>query len=707
MAQWMPLEKRKYVGKKIPRTDGPAKVCGTAKYAYDIVLPGMLYGRILRSPHPHAYIKNVDLSAARKHPGVKAMIDLNKYTVRYQGDEIAAVAATSMDIAEEALRLIRVEYQRLPHVATEQDAMAENAPRVFERGNVAWDNAGDKETVEKILAASAHVVEDEMYTQVQVHNCLEPHGCVALWEGDDKLKVWISTQAVHGNRGDFASLFDIPEENVEIICEYMGGGFGSKFPIGVEGKVCARLARQAGRPVKLMLTRKGEYLAVGNRPSALMHLKLGCDSAGKITGMWQESHGTGGIGSGAGMPLPYVYHVPKGAYYKKHGSVRINAGSARPQRAPGHPQAEFGMDIIVDQLAYKAGIDPVEFRIINDPNETRKRQYKIGAERIGWEQKFNKVPGSAAGHKKRGVGLGVGRWGGGGARSTKVTVEIFPDGRVTATTGTQDLGSGVRTLIHQITADALGISMDWVTPRIGRSSYPPSTASSGSITTGSVTPAVKNTCDSAKKQLYEKVAAALGVSPDDLEGANGVIRARSDSGKSVKWKEACALLQGQQISVTDGWVEGLSSSGVAGVQFAEVEVDVETGRIKPVKVVAVQDFGLCINRITSLSQINGAIIMGLSWALSEDRTLDPNTGTMVNPNMENYKLAGTMEMPEFDIVIDEQPERGVIGLGEPPRVPTAGALANAVYNACGARVTRMPMTPDVVLAALKKGGAAR
>ncbi len=705
MAEWMPLKNRNYVGKRIPRTDGPEKVCGTAKYAYDIVLPGMLYGRILRSPHPHAYIKNIDLSRAKNHPGVKAVIDLNKYTVRYQGDEIAAVAATSADVAEEALRLIKVEYQQLPFVSTEEEALAENAPRVFEKGNVAWERAGNKDEVEKILAASAHVADDEMYSQVQVHNCLETHGCVAQWEGEDKLKVWMSSQGIHGNRGDFASLFEIPEENVEVICEYMGGGFGSKFSIGVEGQLCARLARMAGKPVKLMLNRKDEFLSLGNRPSARMHLQLGCDSSGKITGMWQESYGTGGIGGRAGVPLPYVYQVPKGAYYKKHGHVRINAGTAKAQRAPGHPQAAFGMDIIVDQLAYKAGIDPIEFRIMNDPNETRQRQYKIAAERIGWERKFNKVPGSGDGHKKRGVGVGVCRWGGGGARSTKVTVEIFPDGRVTASTGTQDLGTGVRTMIHQITADALGISMDLVTPRVGRTTYPFSTGSGGSVTTGSVTPALVNTCDGALRQLYEKVAAALGVAPDSLEGNHGVISVRGDSGKSMKWKEACSLLQGQPISVTDGWIEGLNSSGVAGVQIIEVEVDVETGRIKPIKVVAIQDFGLCINRLLSLSQINGAIIMGLSWALSEDRTMDPGTGTMVNPNMENYKLAGTMEMPEFDVIIDEQPERGVIGLGEPPRVPTAGALANAVYNAIGARVTRMPMTPDVVLEALKKGGA--
>jgi len=705
MSTWKPLEKMKYVSKDVPRTDGPDKVSGSAKFTQDIVLPGMLYGAILRSPHAHAYVKNINLSAAEKHPEVKAVLDLEKYTVRYYGEEIAAVAATSLDAAEEALDLIKVEYEELPYVVTEEDAMKEDAPRISEQGNVRWNQRGDKEKVEQILASSAHTAEETIRTQVQVHNTLETHSVVAQWE-DGKLKAWISTQAVHGTRDDFAKLFELDQDKVETICEYMGGGFGSKFPIGVEGAVCARLAKAAGSPVKLMLPRKDEYLAVGNRPSAIMHLKLGCDSRGEITGYWQESYGTGGIAGGAGVPLPYIYHVPEGTIYRKHGDVRINAGTARPQRAPGHPQAEFGMDIIMDKLAEEAGIDPLEFRLLNDPNETRQRQYKIGAEKIGYSEKRKKVPGSDKGPLKRGIGIGSGRWGGGGARSTKVQIDIFPDGKVKVATGTQDLGTGIRTLVHQVTADTLGIPMEYVTPIIGRSSLPFSTASGGSITTGSVTPAVKNTCDTALAKLFEKVAAALGVSQDDLVCEDGIISSRSDSSKSIKWKEAAALLQNQVLSVTDGWAEGLSSSGVAGCQFIEVEVDVETGRVRPVKVVAVQDFGLAVNTLTARSQITGAIIMGLSWALTEDRLMDPNTGRMVNPNMENYKLAGPMEMPEFDVTIDHQPERGVIGLGEPPRIPTAGALANAVYNATGARVTRMPMTPDVVLEALaNKGGA--
>jgi xanthine dehydrogenase YagR molybdenum-binding subunit len=403
--------------------------------------------------------------------------------------------------------------------------------------------------------------------------------------------------------------------------------------------------------------------------------------------------------------MPYIFQIPDEAFYFRHAHVKINAGTARAQRAPGHPQAAFITDQTIDLLAHAAGMDPIEFRILNDPSKTRQRQYRIGAERIGWSQKWNKVPGSSKGPKKRGLGIGTGQWGGGGARSTKVTVDIFPDGKVNVSTGTQDLGTGIRTLLHQVAADTLGISMDLVTPQIGLSTYPFSTASGGSITTGSVTPAVKNACDVARGQFFQKAAAALGVSAEELTCEDGVIFSTKDAAKKLKWKEACALLQGQVLSVTDGWIDGLSSSGVAGCQFCEVEVDVETGRVKPIKVVAVQDFGLCLNTLTSRSQIVGAIVMGLSWALLEDRTMDPSTGTMVNPNMENYKVLGNMEVPEMDVVIDNMPERGVIGLGEPPTIPTAGALANAIYNAIGVRITGMPITPDKVLAALaRKGG---
>jgi xanthine dehydrogenase YagR molybdenum-binding subunit len=707
MAKWKPWDQMKYIGKDVPRTDGRVKVTGAATYTQDIRLPGMLYGMILRSPHAHAYVRSIDLSRAEAHPEVNAVLNLNKYTVRYYGEEVAAVAATTPDAAEEALDLIKVVYQKLPYAVTEEEAMAENAPRIHEEGNVASSESGDKQKVEEIISKSAYVIEDTIRTQVQVHNTLETHSCVAHWEDKDKLKVWISTQAVHGTRDDFAKLFELDQDKVETICEHMGGGFGSKFPIGVEGSVAARLARATGKPVKVALSRKEEYLAVGNRPSSVRKTKLACDSTGKLTAIMEETYGTGGIAGGAWFPSLYIYHVPDEGIYRKHSNIRINAGASRPQRAPGHPQGNFGMEILMDELAEKAGIDPLEFRLLNDHDEARQRQYKIGAERIGWYERRNKVPGSGNGPAKRGLGVSSCRWGGGGAKSTIVQVDIYPDGKVKVSTGTQDLGTGSRTLVHLTCAEELGVPLEYVSPDIGRSSLPFSTASGGSITTASITPAVKNASDKALATFFETVAPALGVNPEDLTCEDGVIYVKNDRSRSIKWKEAAALLQNRVLSVQDGWSEGLSSSGVAGCQFAEVEVDVETGRIRPIKIVAVQDFGMPMNKLTSRSQINGGIIMGISWALCEDRTMDPNTGLMVNPNMENYKLAGTLETPEIEMIIDEMPERGPIGLGEPPRVPTAGALANAVYNATGARVCRMPMTPDVVLEALAEKGGAR
>ncbi|MCE5269724.1 xanthine dehydrogenase family protein molybdopterin-binding subunit [bacterium] len=699
------MDKMKYVGHDIPRTDGPEKVNGSARYSQDIVLPGMLYGLIVRSPRPHAYIEHIDFTKAAKLPGVATVLNLNKYTVRYVGEEILALAAESMDIAEDAAALVEIKFRDLPFVVSEEAAMKEDAPRLDQNGNVSGWGDGNKAEVEKIIEESAFAVENTLSTQVQTHACLETHSCTAKWEGD-KLTAWVSTQGVHGARSDLAQYFEIPVENVEVICEYMGGGFGSKFPVGVEGVVAARLAKITGKPVKLMLSRHEEFLAVGNRPSSHQHLKLACDKTGKITAFWQESYGTGGISEDASFPSPYIYKVPDGAVYKKHEDVRINAGPARAMRAPGHPQANFAMEVIMDMLAEKAGMDAIEFRILNDPNESRHHQYRLGAEKIGWTAKRRKTPGSDKGPLKRGVGVSSGTWGGGGEKDAKAIVEIFPDGRVVTSIGTQDLGTGIRTCVHQVTADVLGIPMSLVTPKIGRTSLPFAPGSGGSITIGSVTPVINNVAGKALAELLAKVAPALGVSAGDLVCEDGVIFSTADRAKSMKWKDACALLQGRTLSVQDGWVEGFSSSGVAGCQFVEVEVDVETGRVKPIKVVAVQDFGLPVNTLTSRSQLNGGVIMGLSWAMLEDRSLDPNTGTMVNPNFENYKLLGPMEMPEIEAVIDPMPERGVIGLGEPAHIPTSGALVTAIHNATGVWVTKMPITPAAVLEALKKNGGA-
>jgi len=480
----------------------------------------------------------------------------------------------------------------------------------------------------------------------------------------------------------------------------MGGGFGSKFGPGAEGRAASEVARSSGLPVKLMLNRKEEHLAVGNRPSAIMNIKMGARKDGKITAFESRTYGTGGVGGVGRIPLPYVYDIDN--YKSELKNVHINAGASRAMRAPGHPQAEIGMDCAMDALADALGMDPLDFRKANgsSANEIRLKQYDVGARAIGWDRR-NKVAGSAEGPVKRGIGMGCGMWGGGGNKRSYVEVQIHSDGTVDAKCAIQDIGTGSRTILAMTVAEELGLRLDQVTPHVGDTNFPPGTGSGGSSTTPSMVPAAKTAARKAKGELLVLVAPLLGVEASSLETRQGQIHVKAN-GKTMGWMEATAQLA-SDIVVTANRDDGYHSSGAAGVHFAEVEVDVETGRIQPIKIVAVNDCGLVVNKLLAESQVNGGVIGGLSYALLEDRLLDRQTGHMVNPNMEAYKVAGAMEMPEIVSILMDMPERGVIGLGEPATIPTAGALANAVFNAIGVWVTDFPMTPDKVLNALAQG----
>ncbi|HWP99361.1 MAG TPA: xanthine dehydrogenase family protein molybdopterin-binding subunit [Vicinamibacterales bacterium] len=695
------------LGKPTPRIDGPAKATGRARYTYDIHRPGMLYARILRSPHAHARVRSIDLSAAEKAPGVKAVlpiVDLSKpetAVVRYQGEEIAAVAAETEEQARDAVRLIKVDYEVLPHLATVEQAMRPEAPRVFPEGNVRAGSVEEEGDIEAGFKAAAHIVEGVYSTQVQTHVCLETHGCVCEWEGD-RLTAWVSTQAVHGTREGFAKALGIPQANVRVITEYMGGGFGSKFGPDVQGIVCARLAKLAGRPVKLMLDRKEEHLATGNRPSAYARVRAGVSADGKLTAFDAETWGTGGAGAGSGFPLPYTVYV-WGARRRRHTDVYINAGQQRAMRAPGHPQGCFITEVVVDELADKVGLDPLELRLRNLPPEAPNamwgRYFRMGAERIGWSRRHptgDPTPGPI----KRGLGCAANRWGGGGNRQTRAACEIHPDGGVVMKIGTQDIGTGTRTVVAAVTAETFGLPIDAVRAEIGDTAHPWAPGSGGSVTTGSVAPAVRATAEKALAALAAKVAPALGADPATIVASRGRVHVKDDPSRGLSWKEACKLLGTEVVSVEGQWEQGLSSVGTSGVQFADVEVDIETGVTRVRRIVCVQDMGLIVDRLTAESQCYGGIVMGIGFALFENRILDRNTARMVNPDMEFYLLPGPSDIPEIDVVLVDQPERGVIGLGEPPTISTAAAIANAVANATGVRIRSLPITPERVLAAL-------
>ena len=701
MASWGEASESRLIGKRIPRLSGKDKVTGKAKYTFDINRPGLLYGRILRSEVARANVVDLDLSEAEAMPGVKAVLPLIEVgrQIRYQGQEIAAVAAETDDIAKDAIRRIRVELEELPHVVTEEDAMRENAPQIRDdwAGNQSEPNVREEGDINAGFEQAAVEVEATYHTPVQTHVCLETHGNVAEWEDGENLTVWASTQGVFGVRNDLAGHFNLPANQVRVITEHMGGGFGSKFGPGVEGRTAANLARATGRPVKLMLTRKAEHLVAGNRPSMTQHVRAGATGDGRIIAYDMKGYGTGGISSGAGFQAPYVYHVPNRRTERRN--VAVNVGNQRAMRAPGHPQGAFAMDSLMDELAEKLGMNPLEFRRINDPSEVRQAQYTLGAQEIGWHRR-NSVPGSGTGVKKRGMGVGSGQWGGGGGDGTQARVTINSDGTVEAVTGTQDIGTGIRTAIAIIVAEELGLNPTDIIVKVGDSGPGlPSGGSGGSQTTASVAPVIKTAAAAAKQKLFERVAPQLEASVEDLRVGNHTIYVVSDRTKTIKWELATGQLGMESITEGGEWDRELRQGGVAGTQFAEVEVDTETGAVRVIKIVAVQDCGLAINRLTTESQINGGVIMGLGQALLEERFMDAQTGRMLNANLEDYKVPGTFEIPEIKSIVFDT-HRKVTGIGEPPCIPTLGAIANAVHNAIGVRIRELPITPDKILIAL-------
>lgn len=680
----------KQLGKEHERYDGPIKVSGSAKFASDMQPAGWLYAMILRSPWPAARIRAIDLRQALNVQGIRAAATANEppFTVRYCGEELAAVAGISKQACLDALRAIKVEADPLPFVVKEEAALRDTSARVFEN----QPNAGEPREmqtgeVEAAFRTADKTVEGFFQTQVQLHHCLETHGNT-VQVMPDGITCWASTQGVFSVRDSLADNAGRPLDKIHVMSEFMGGGFGSKFGAGMEGGLAARLSKEAGgAPVRLMLTRFDEALAVGNRPSSFQKVRLGAKKDGTLVAYELESFGTAGYasggtsaggGGGAGFPAPYIYRVPNTRV--RQTTVAINAGSARAMRAPGHPQASLGMESILDEMALTLGIDPVELRIKNDPSEIRRQQYQIAAERFGWKAKY-RSPGSFEGPVKTGVGCAGATWGGGG-RSSEAEVRINPDGTVEVRCGTQDLGTGTMTLIAIVAAEMFGLEPAAISVRIGDTTFPPSGGSGGSTTAASVAPAVFDACKNALAHL----ASISGMG--DPTGSN--------------WGSAIARLRVNPIVARGSWKEGLSSRGVGGVQMAEVEVDTETGFVRVKRIVCVQDCGLVVNRLASISQINGGIIMGIGFALYEERILDSQTGVVLNPNFETYKLPGAADVPELEVILQNMPERGVIGIGEPVTIPTAAAIANAVSNAIGKRVTRLPITPSRVLSLLEK-----
>ncbi len=690
MPEW-PAQ-NKYIGQPTRRVDAAPKLTGRARYSSDIQANGWLYGMILRSKWPAAKILSVNFDKALSLAGVKAVALAREtpFTVRYYGEEIAGVAATSKQACLDALRSIEITAEpRDRFVVLENDARKEDSSQVWEGvTNAPVPRERKTGDVDAAFAQCAAVIEGFYTTPVQIHHPMETHGSTVSWT-EEGVTAWASTQGIFSVRDGLAGSLKLDHSKVRVITDYMGGGFGAKFGAGVEGVLAARLSREAKAPVRLMLTRFDQALAVGNRPSSFQKIKLGASADGTLQAFEMNNYGTAGIGAGAAsegggggadLPAPYLYKVPNTRV--RQTAVAVNAGSARAFRAPGNPPASFGMESAMDDLAVKLGMDPVELRLKNDPSPIRQREYALGAERFGWKQKYRK-PGSSPGVVKTGVGCAGAAWPAGGAsHQTQGEAQINPDGSIEFRLGVQDIGTGTKTVIAVVAAELLGLKPEQITVKVGDTHFPPGPGSGGSTTCASISPTVYDVCTKALQQMQIQSGLA------DVRGKN--------------WFAACKKLGVTPLVVHGQWQPGLSSDHACGVQFAEVAVDTEIGLVTVTKVVAVHDCGLIIDKLTLESQINGGVIMGMGYALYEERVMDDLCGVVLNPNFETYKLPGIADVPEIDVVLINMPERGVIGIGEPATVPTAAAIANAVANALGVRISSLPITPAKVLAALGK-----
>jgi xanthine dehydrogenase YagR molybdenum-binding subunit len=723
------------MGKPHVRVEGPLKVTGRARYTYDVKLPGMLYGRMIGAEIPAGEILSIDTSKAEALPGVKAVWTADSRIVRFAGQDVAAVAAVSPEVAMDAARLVKVTYKERPFTHELRAAMKDDAPLVYEldkspggrdvprKGNVVGPTggprAGGRGDVEKGFAEAEAVHEATYYCPVHTHSPLETHGVVASWEGD-QLTVHASTQGIFAVREGLAEALGIDRKNVRVLCEHMGGGFGSKLGPSATGSAFAmaacRLAKKAGAPVKLMLDRKQEQLSTGNAPSALMTVKVGAKKDGTITAVHYRAYGSAGVAGGAGTAGPVNALHGKNANLKVESyDVFTNAGPAAPLRAPGHSQGAFGIESAVDELAEKLGMDPLEVHKKNEASPVRAAQFDPGAKAIGWVRRNRKAGdmstgglGAPKGARKRGIGMAGGNWYVFASENSNAQVRIHRDGSVEVITGCQDLGTGYRTAMMVVAAEELGIEPTDVTMRIGDTQLPEGPASGGSVTTNSMAPVVRLAANQARTKVFALAAPLLGVTPEDLDAANGRIFVAKDKTKSVTFKQAAAKMSGETIDclAKRGKQYETFRGDLAGTQFAEVEVDTETGEVRVIKMVSVNDCGFPVNSLTTQSQVIGAMIQGASWALLENRIIDRQVGTMVNPNLEWYKIFTPADMFEAESILTPVANLGnntsVAGIGEPPIVPTLAAIANAVHNATGARVRELPITPDRVLAALSE-----
>lgn len=652
------------------RVEGPEKVSGRARYAADVRLPGQLFARVLRSPLPHARLTRIDTARAERLAGVRAVLSsadapgiswydesrLFDRTLRFIGDEVAAVAAESDEIAEDALRLIELEYEALPFAVGLQDG-ERGEPRVERRGDV-----------ERGFREADAVIDATYSTQAALHNALEPHGCTAAWE-DDTLVLYESTQGIFAVRDEVAGKLGLPKQRVRVVTQHMGGGFGAKQIAWKHSVIAALLAKRAGRPVQLMLDREAENLAVGNRNATRQQVRLGAKRDGTLCAIdvrilvQAGAYQVGGEDSDLIGTYQTLYRCLN--LRAEQVGVRTHTGPAVAFRAPGHAEATFALESAMDELARALAVDPIELRLRNYATgdqtdgkpytsaDSLRRCYEQVSAAFHWPRRR-----TGEGAKRRGIGFAAHDWAGGaGWPPAEARVELA-DGAARVITATQDIGTGTRTALCQIAAEALGVPPEQVSIVLGDTReelYSPTSA--GSATLATLGPAVRMAASKAKSA-----------------GSGKGTRGENPKDRSIR---------------------------TCGAQCVEVEVDTETGEIRVLRVAAAHDCGRVINPLLAESQVIGGITQGLGYALSEERIVDAH-GLVLNANLEEYKIPTAADLPELLNATESMPDweanaTGAKGIGEPPLIPTAAAVANAIFDAIGVRVRDLPCKRERLL----------
>lgn len=749
------------IGKSVKRRDLLDKVTGQAIYAGDLALPGLLYSKMKRSNVAHARIVRIDTSKALALPGVKAVlthenvprilhfgsphprsvsVTKDQYIldnkVRYWGEGVAAVAAISEEIAEEAINLIEVEYEPLPALFTTEEAMRPGAPAIHDVGPggnlVAPPVKVRRGDIERGFAEADLIIEGEYETGRPTPAYMEPNACVCQWDGNDKLTVWISTQTAFMVRGILAEVLGLPLHRVRVIVDHMGGGFGAKQDLFQNEFLCALLARETRRPVRMEFTRKETFLGGRSRHPARIWLKQGFKRDGTITARQARVVYNSGAYGSHGPGVTVVGTTALTSLYRCENidlegcCVYTNSPIAGAFRGYGVVQTYYALDIQIDEAARKLGIDPVEIRLKNAVREGDIAPsghpvvghglgdcIERGIEEVKWAELRNRKrePRGSNGAVRTGWGIGCEMHGSSAYPGIKeqgnAIVKMNEDGTVTLLTGAAGLGTGAHTALAQIVAEELGVRFEDVNVVHGDTDIVPwDIGAFASHTTYLVGRAAQIAAAEVKQQLLECAAQRLEVNPADLQAREGMISVVGAPGSGISVRDAISPTPGIPAAhlIGNGTYTPKKSYSFAA-HFVEVAVDTETGQIDVLQVVPVHEFGKVIHPVAASGQIEGGIQQGIGHTLTEDYVIDPKTGRSLNASFVDYKMPLSMDMPPIrTIMLETAPDPGgpfgAKGVGEDPIVAIGPAIANAVHDAIGVRFRCFPITPEKVLQAL-------